>query len=118
MCTTASIVQLLLTCALVGFLGATLVVGSKVRGHIEERHPDTWKWLGEWKIRWPDGDVQDAALPEYLWSGQYKSLNDTQLNRLALRVKLATACAVATTLALVVHGLLYPSSRLFGCFLG
>jgi len=116
MCTTTSIVQLLLTCALVAFVGATFVLAGRVRAHLEEHHPGNWKWLGEWKIRWPDGEVQDAALPEYLWSGQYKSLNDSLLNRLALRAKLTTAFSGAITLALVLQGILYPSSRLFGCF--
>jgi hypothetical protein len=117
-CTTASIVQFLLTCSLVGFIGASFVLVGRVRAHLEEQHPDTWKWLGEWKIRWPDGEVQDAALPEYLWSGQYKSLNDPLLNSLVLRAKLTTAFSVAIALALVLQSVLYPSSRLFGCFHG
>ena len=116
MCTTESIVQLLLTGALVGSIGASFAIAGRVRGHLEDNHPGTWRWLGEWKIRSPDGEVQDAALPEYLWSGQYKALKDSVLNRLALRAKLTTASSVALTLILVLHGILYPSSRLLGCF--
>ena len=118
MCTSASLVQLLLTCALVGSVGACFVLTGRVRERLEKHHPWTWKWLGERKIRWTDGEAQDAALIWYVWSGQYQSLDDSALDRLALHAKLAAISCSAIVVALVVHGVLYPHSQLLGCLHG
>lgn len=76
-----------------------LLFGVRFRSRLELVHPATWRWLGTWKIRFPDGDVAEAALPEFIWSGMYRSLNDDQLNLLARRVKVVT---VALAVALIV----------------
>lgn len=115
MCTPASVIQLILTAALVAGLASCLVLAGRVGAHLREHHAATWRWLGEWQTRWPDGEVQDAALPEYLWSGQYRALLDPQLDRLAFRAKLAAAASIALALALILLSVLFPGTQPFGC---
>jgi hypothetical protein len=115
MCTTASILKLLLTIALVGSLGLSIVLAARLRSRLEAHHPGTWRWLGEWKFRWPDGEVQEAALPEFLWSNMYRSLEDPELNRFAFHVKVAIGSCIATVLALMLLGFFRPASSLLGC---
>ena len=115
MCTGSSIAQLLVAVALVGSIAACLVTAARVRERLETSHPGTWRWLGQWEIRWPDGEVQEAALPEFLWSGMYRALEDPQLNRAALHAKLAGVACLVTTLALIALSSFFPVSGLLGC---
>jgi hypothetical protein len=83
-------------CLILGFLaaGSLLLIYHR---YLRSRHPGTWRELGSPSSLF--GAPMTRAARSFLWRGGHKQLNDGQLDRLAVRVKLTT---LATWLLILV----------------
>jgi hypothetical protein len=80
MCSPLALVHALAIIGLVGaFIGGALHDG-KLQSHFRQRHPEVWADLAQRKLRFVEGDMQSAAMQQYLWRGEHKKLQDAKLN--------------------------------------
>lgn len=115
MCDAWSLIWALATTAAVaGGVGLLLSTG-RFQDRIQTSHAATWQWLGTWKFRAIDSEPAEAALPEFIWTGMYKQLDDIVLNELATRIKITTVLAVASIGVLVFVSWRSPLSTVLAC---
>lgn len=88
---------------------------TRFQRRIEAAHAATWQWLGTWKFRAIDCEPQEAALPEFIWSGMYRSLEDPLLDRLAARIKIAVLLLTLGVGIVAFVGWYRPSNTVFAC---
>lgn len=80
MCSPLALLHALAIIGLVGaFIGGALHDG-KLESHFRQRHPEVWADLAHRKLKFVEGDMQSAAMHQYLWRGEHKKLEDAELN--------------------------------------
>lgn len=85
MCSPLVLLHALSLVGLVGaFIGGALHEG-KLASHLRQKHPEVWADLAQRKIMFADGDMQTAAMQQYLWRGEHKNLQDVALNAMVVR---------------------------------
>lgn len=101
MCSPLVVLHALSLIGLVGaFVGGALHDG-KLASHFEQSHPEVWADLGRRKIMFADGDMQSAAMHQYLWRGEHKKLQDAELNAMVFRGWLWAALFLGSAVALM-----------------
>jgi len=102
MCSPLALLHALSIIGLVGaFIGGALHEG-KLASHLRQKHPEVWADLGRRKIMFADGDMQTAAMQQYLWRGEHKHLQDAALNAMVFRGWLWAALFLGSVVVLMI----------------
>lgn len=115
MCDAWSLTLVLATVVATASVISLFVLAGRFQGRMQTSHAATWRWLTTWKFRFIDSEPGEAAIPEFVWSGMYKNLNDNVLNRIAVRMKVLTVLAVVCLGAVMLISWITPASRLMNC---
>lgn len=101
MCSPLVLLHALSLIGLVGaFIGGALHDG-KLQSHFEQKHPEVWADLAQRKLWFVEGDMQSAAMQQYLWRGEHKKLQDAELDSMVFRGWLWAALFLGSAVALM-----------------
>jgi len=102
MCSPWALLHALAIIGLVGaFIGGALHDG-KLQSHFQQRHPEVWADLAQRKPMFVEGDMQSAAMHQYLWRGEHKKLQDAELNAMVFRGWLWVALLLGSAVAVIL----------------
>lgn len=87
--------------SVLAFIAAALCDG-KLASHLQQWHPEVWADLGHRKVMFAEGDMQSAAMHQYLWRGEHKQLQDAKLNSMLFTCRLWIALFLCSTVALML----------------
>lgn len=101
MCSPLTLLHALAIIGLVGaFIGGALREG-KLASHLRQKHPEVWADLAQRKLWFVEGDMQSAAMQQYLWRGEHKKLQDAELDSMVLTGWLWAALFLGSAVALM-----------------
>jgi len=102
MCSPLVLVHALTIIGLVGaFIGGALHEG-KLASYLRQKHPEVWANLAQRKLWLVEGDMQSAAMQQYLWRGEHKNLQDVALNAMVFRGWLWAALFLGSIVVLMI----------------
>jgi hypothetical protein len=102
MCSPLAWVHALAIAGIVFAFIAGALLDGKLQSHFQQRHPEVWADLGQRKLRFVDGDMQGAAMHQYLWRGEHKRLQDAELNSMFFKYWLLAALFLGSTVAVIL----------------
>ncbi|EJL77558.1 hypothetical protein PMI15_04647 [Polaromonas sp. CF318] len=101
MCSPLALLHALAIIGLVGgFIGGALHDG-KLESYFEQKHPEVWADLAQRKLMFVEGDMQTAAMHQYLRRGEHKKLEDAELNAMVFRGWLWVALLLGSAVVLM-----------------
>jgi hypothetical protein len=102
MCSPLVLVHALAIAGIVfAFIAGALHEG-KLASHLQQKHPEVWADLRQRKVMFADGDMQSAAMNQYLWRGEHKNLQDAKLNSMVFTGWLWATLFLGSTVALIL----------------
>jgi len=91
-------------------------IQAKFSETIRSQHPLTWLALTSRKPGFGDeGDQQENAAYRFWLSGEYRSLSDCELNRLACRAKFVTGIVILSFIVVAVLESREPKVSVLSC---
>jgi hypothetical protein len=101
MCSPLALVHALAIVGIVSAFIAAALLDGKLQSHFQQRHPEVWADLRHRKVMFAEGDMQSAAMHQYVQRGEHKKLQDAELNSMVFTYWLWIALFLGSAVAMI-----------------